>query len=477
MRFPTRPGLLALALYSIYLFATPGRAQTGAATAPLPGNIASASGVLAGPLPTGAVAKIPRTISLPRSAAIALLPPLLLWAMLALEHARRSDPNFIHRRARGKLRRRLARISATSAPTPADLENWCTLTADMWGVARVAPTYHDISNAIARFDAVPARDAWLSLWQEARRARFSERAQIGADWTMRARAAVEQTNFPRLTSLLPTRREHWVPRMAVAVALAWPLLATRASAADATALYQSGHYAAARALWLQDLNVHPSDWGAHNNVALTYAQQDAWGAAAAHWTAAYIQQPAQPVVAANLRNAVAKLGTVDPLLRQMLEPAGYDRLASRLSPAQWQDLVQFALAGIALGLGLQIVSLYIPRNVIWRPLGMTVALAALGLGAISEASVGRYGLLANAQAACVARSTDLRSIPSDLVEQQQTAPILPGTLVTITGSYFGWVRLGARDHILGWVRREAVLPLYQAVAPPEGGGLKVTPKR
>jgi hypothetical protein len=78
----------------------------------------------------------------------------------------------------------------------------------------------------------------------------------------------------------------------------------------------------------------------------------------------------------------------------------------------------------------------------------------------------RYGDLARPTAALVVEPTLLRSIPTELAENQQTAPLPGGTVVVVERSMLGWDRVVVSGGAQGWIRREVAVPFYRAPRPP-----------
>jgi hypothetical protein len=406
-------------------------------------------------LPAFALAPVPQAVAPGAFWWLIPLPALLAWMALAAWRAWRADPHFDRRRAR----RRLWRLASGwktpgRMPTAAELEAWSAGTADLLAVPRLAPTSEEIFAALEAAAEVKDKEAWRRLWRESRAALYGPVAQVPADWPARARTAILGTVIERAASRWPVRRQHWLPLLLLGLVL--PLVTLRAA---------EPAIPTERAAALARLAVEPRDWTAHHRLARSFAREENWSAALAHEVAAFALAPREAAVRTGLREALARADRVDPALRALAEGSRWERLPSVLSAGEWQQVGWIALVLAAGGLAMGIVGLYAgPR---WRRAGWIAALAggtALGL---SAQALKRYDLLGTPAVACLARQTDLRSVPSDLVEIQQAAPLTAGTLVRVDGTYLGWTRIVGRGNIVGWVRSDAVLPLYAAL--PRGG--------
>ena len=412
-----------------------------------------------GPLPLGETGRVPTTAGPLGWWLGALAPALLLWTGLAARRAHVGDGTYERRCARAALRRFIKRLANKGGePTAVELERWCELTAVMMGVTRAAPAATDIARALGDIEGAPDKQSWFTLWHQARQSMYAAQSTLPQDWVKRAWDAIEQTRVLRAASPWPVSRGHWLPAATAMVVALLVFVAPVAGAPKPEQAYAAGEYAAAREGWNIWLSEHPTDWAAHTNLGLTYAQEEAWGGAAAHWTAAYLQAPRHEVVVSNMRLGLDHIDGVEPALRRVVAGAWYDRFFGRFSPTEWQMTMRFAAVVFGLGLCGQVVVFY--RNTVLgrRMVGGLLA-GSLFLGVMSSVAVHRYGILGNPAVACIIRATDLRSVPSDLVEQQQMAPLLPGRLVIVDGTYFGWVRRGM------------VLPLYVSPSTQSASGV------
>lgn len=370
---------------------------------------------------------------------LAPLPGLLLWVGLALARARRSDGHFARRMARRRLARLTARLAtAGRSPEAGAIEAWCRDCAALLAISRAAPTEAEVTAALAATPEIHDAAAWLTLWRQARAALFGLERRVPDDWPQRAAALVRRTRIKRADPFFPRRLVHWLPRAALVAVLT---LGTGAdlAAADLPA-------------------IPPGDWAGHVERSRALADAGNWPAAQAHATAAFLLAPREAVTRDGLRRLAGETERLDPLLASLLAPGGAARLAAVASPGEWQRLGWFGAVGTMLGFGVLVTGLY--RGAAWRRSGVTLLIMAGLAGAGGTWARRVYGLAAEPDAACLARQTDLRDVPSDLVEIRQAAPLAAGTLVRIQGAYFGWVRITGRGELVGWVRRDAVLPLY-----------------
>jgi hypothetical protein len=83
------------------------------------------------------------------------------------------------------------------------------------------------------------------------------------------------------------------------------------------------------------------------------------------------------------------------------------------------------------------------------------------VGVSAALSIQRYGLLADRSIAVVSRSTQLRSIPTEVNSSQKTSPLPAGSLAAVDRDFLGWSHLVFPNGQTGWVRSEMVTNLYQ----------------
>lgn len=418
-----------------------------------------------GPLPAGDVRAVPAVRSRAALVIVALAPPLLLWLGLALGRSRREDAYRARRVSRRALRRVLAEMRGGDL-SPARLERWRELTTQLWPVGLAVPTADELAASTTE------PDIWRALWAESEEALFSPRHHLAPDWPVRATAALDRVApLPQLT-WLPVRRGHWLPQLAVvAVLVAVGVTAVSTlhaatlvpPAADPVAAYAEGKFAEAASGWALAASKRPGDWALHHNAALAHGQLGQWGPAAGHWTAAWAVNRDERALEAGILTGLGQLDGVDPALRRLLVGRTSDRLAGRLPVASWERLALIGASALAIGLGLVVISLYTPiRPRIWLLAGAVVAVVggAVGYGAVD--AIARHGVLADPLAAFVTETSDVRSVPSELMTNQQAATLFPGTMVIVDRTFLSWDHVRTENGNEGWVRSEALVWLYGA---------------
>lgn len=435
-----------------------------AALPPLPGDLTPTAPLPGDVLPVGASASTPRHLPRLWLVTVPLAAPGVVWLVLAITQALRTDPARDRRQALRELRafvRSLARQN--TPPDRAALERWRTLTARVWAVRRATPTSDDLAAALARSKGAKRPDDWLALWREAELAMFAPQGALPADWLPRAGTAAALVRIGGLLAWWPGHTRHWAPRLAaVALGFAAALSGTTTlPAAEARDAYHEGQFAEAREAWLTHLRRQPADWAARTNVALASAQLDEWAVSNAFATSAFLLHPRDGDVRRQLRLAATHLDGVDPAVRRLVAPEWYDRPVGWLSPGEWQSLIVGGTGVVGLALVALVVSLY------WRD-GRTAARATgqamivvgslvIGLGITS---LGRYGALAHPRAAMIVEAVQLRSIPSDAADKQKSVPVTPGTIVVLERDFLGWDKVTLDGGSSGWLRRESLVPFY-----------------
>ncbi len=458
-------------------------AETGApgsnpaASHPLPPDLSAPGQLPREPLGSSGLSFAPHGLAWWWWLPLALAVPVVVWLGLAWRLMNRSDPYQARRTAQRELLRLLGTLARTGAAADAaSLLTWRQLAAQLWRIDRATPTIEDLATAIERERGAPRPDDWLALWRDAELAIFAAAHALPADWANRALAAARTVRLRRSNPPLPLRLRYWTPT-ATCLLFALLLAATgtaRAHAADAgLKAYREGKFAAARAAWRLEVAAHPRDWALRNNLALACAQDNDWAEATAHWTAAFLLNPREPSIRANLRLALTHLDGVDPQLRRIVEGSWLDRIVTFLSPGEW-ELAFFAGGGVvAIALTVLVTTLYTRRGRTWRVrVGFT--LVAVGVVTSVGGFTGQflYGPLGDPAAGLVAKSTELRSIPTDLAEHQQTSPISAGAVVVRRGSFLDdWDHVDATHPGAGWLRRETIVPFYSA--PPAEKGKDV----
>lgn len=377
---------------------------------------------------------------------LALLLPAALWLRLAVRHSRLHDPLRARRAAHARLRQILARLEA--ACSASDLLDWQHATRALFDLPTVTPTAHDLPDPV-----------WAALWIETERALYRPATPLAAEWFAQAWQAHARATPPGRSPFAAFRPAHLLPR-----ALLWTLVlhasfavghsSFAAEGGDGAALYARGDFPAAEAALRAALAESPLDAATRHNLALALAQQGKWDEAAAHAYAARLRHPR------------------DPALRRLLDataPRAAYRIHFPVTPARllpapsWQRLaLASALALLLVAPGAYLLALYrpAPRRRIPLAIGHCALVAASAALLASLLALRAHGPAAHPEAVLVWRAATLRAVPTDVGEQQITADLPAGTLARLDREFLGWRRLALSDGNTGWVRAEALVPLW-----------------
>ena len=410
----------------------------------------------------------PSTLAWLTAAPFAILP--ILWLILATQRARATDPLRPLREARIRLATTLAQLrkenpsgSGLSALGSQLLLAWQHDATLLLRIPHAAPPPTAISDP-----------AWQQLWLESDRALYSADAQLPSDWTARAEAALAATRLPGFSPLrlfLPRNLFPFVALLAISFSL--PSLLPAASDEtqnskpktqnpEPTSAYRSGDFAAAAKSWSATLAKSPTDAVARHNLSLALAQQDRWPEAAAHATAAFVQNPSNDSIRWQLALASEKSGYIAAPLASFLPPGPAQSLARLASPATWQFALIAASLLITAALALFIYGAYCYRSRV----RLFSALSALVLGLLaagaSVSSLYAYRRTAHPDAVLAWRAGTLRSIPTEADNTQKTTTLPPGSLALADANTFlGWTHLTFENGQTGWVRSEEIIPLWK----------------
>ncbi len=376
---------------------------------------------------------------------LALLIPALLWLVLASRHARLHDPLRTRRAAHAELRQILGRLQ--SGATDADLLAWQHATRALFGLSTVTPTAQDLPDPV-----------WAALWIETERALYRPATPLAPEWLAQAREALARATPPRRSPFAALRPAHLLARAALwAIILHGALgIGHRSFAADGGAqLYARGDFSAAEAAWRSTLAETPLDPAARHNLALALAQQGRWDEAAAHAYAALLQSPRDPALSRLLEASAPRAA-----YRIQAPPT-----AALLLPVHgWQVLaLASALALLVLPPVAYLLALYRPAARRLLPfvighLSLVITSTALLAALLALRAVGPA---ADPAAVLVWRSATLRAVPTDVGDQQVTADLPAGTLARLDHEFLGWRRLVLPDGNSGWVRADALVPLWR----------------
>ncbi|MFZ9745228.1 MAG: BatD family protein [Opitutaceae bacterium] len=439
-----------------------------AVAAPAPREVtpaAAPAGIPRDPLAGEARAAIPFTA---RSLGWALAAPGLAvfawWLALAYRRARNTDPLRPRRVARARLAGHLAALARAGAgDRRGPLLAWQQDTARLWGLEHAAPSSRALAAAAAPGDG--GAEAWLRLWQEADQALYGPRPELPADWLDRAQTALAVRRVPGFrpwTLLRPRNLMPFAASLVLWAGLAGTALeAAAAAAAEPTGLYRRGDFTGAEKAWRGGVEQAPGNWIARHNLSLALEQLDRNPEAAAHAAAAFVQQPDHEAVRWHFAHAAGRGGMAPAELVPFLQPDLWRGWARHASPAIWEWAAVVAAWLAAAGLAGVLTLAYRGGG----PRGRRVAWTgfALGLLGTSCALVGSlaYGRAAHPAAAIVARTTVLRSIPTEADTSQKTTPLTAGGLAKVEGSFLGWRRIAFPNGQTGWVRREDLVPIWR----------------
>jgi hypothetical protein len=385
---------------------------------------------------------------------------LVFWLWLAAGRRWVTDPLRRRREARARIEAELA-VLAGGATLSRDqiarhLRAWQQATADFAEIDVAAPTPPMIAGAL---EHVRKGSSWAQLWRDANHVIYGEHATLPADWLMRAQGALSDAPLADVPLTALFLRRNLLPWTAL-VALAFTLAGTARADAGAEA-YRAGNFKAAEAAWLQAVMAGPTDAAPRINLSLALAQQNRWSESAAHALTAFCLQPGDPTVRWQFNLALERAGIDQPAFTALATGTGFGSVARRLSPGGWGVALGGAAAGLAAALGVWLWAHYRGRGRGWRMGAALAAVLAIALGATAGVSLRTYGLLAERNIAVVAQNTLLRSVPTEATSAQKTAPLPAGSLAVVDKEFLGWSRLRFPNGQTGWVRSDAVVPVYR----------------
>ncbi|BET67639.1 hypothetical protein ASA1KI_25570 [Opitutales bacterium ASA1] len=468
----TRPGAAPLAQQTPErdpLVTTPTDPET-ATRLELPADFLAVSDVPRDPVLDSVSGRAPFSLSPLWWLFVAFVPPAFAWIAYAWREAHKGDPTPARKRARRELAAALEAVAARGAtPDREFLAQWRSLCIALWRIPHAAPDSGTIARAVETLGGSSTPSVWAELWLESEDALFRPGATVDGAWITRALHAARSARIRRERTMLPLRLRHWAP-LALALVVVEIVSAPSATAAarteDPVLAYREGRYEHARSLWHAQMVRTPRDASIRTNLGITHAQLENWPQAAAHWTSAFLLAPRAETSRAHLLLALSHLDGVDPALRRMTTPSLPTRVATIASPGTWQRIFLSGAAAAALGLVLVLSNLYGrgPRRL--RRTGVACVAVGIAASVVAMYSEHRYGDLARPTAALVVEPTLLRSIPTELAENQQTAPLPGGTVVVVEHSMLGWDRVVVSGGAKGWIRREVAVPFYRAPRPP-----------
>jgi hypothetical protein len=418
------------------------------------------------PLPIGELPAIPWSFSPAWFIALAALLPAVAWLAFAWRRAFAQDPNSLRRSGIKELRYVLRSVGRSdSTLRPWHLHAWLRATAKAWGVRVSAPTGGQVSEAMRALTAdATLVSKWRELWCAAEHGLFAANTPPPRDWLERAASAAAAVEMPQRERRFPNRIGDWLPSMTAIVVIAMAsLIVPAAVQADLPEPPPSAETLQklkdAQKPARQALQTSWNDWAAHHNVATFLMQKGDWNTAVAHATASFLLYPSSTPTRDNLRFALEQTGTADPTLRRLISGTWYQRFPALLSAAAWQHLAFGAALLLAIGLTAGVLTLYRPNSHIVIAARSTAALGAVLL-LTAIVSWNAYGNLNQPTAAILTRAVNLSPAPTDLVPEAETSPVAAGTIVLTRRSFLGWQQIAVNENVSGWVRREALMPIY-----------------
>jgi len=420
-------------------------------------------GLIREPISSSKVVRLPAA-SLGQVAARAAIPFAAVaaaWIGLALRRSRQRDPLRPRRAALAQLPAALTALRESPNNAQA-LLTWQRLAARAHGLAHAAP-------AVGEFP----EGNWRALWAETERALYREKTPLPGDWIARAEAAraalakaipsTAWTSAFRKPNLLP-----WLALFALLLAL-MPQVGRASNAStpnervedSAQAAYSTGDFVEAESLWRAAITAQPNDWAARHNLALALAQQDRWAEAAAHATAAFVQNPRDEIVRWNLSIAQSKAGYTPAEIAPALGNGFRARFAQLTSPSGWECVAIGGASLTALALLLPLLRGYgLLRRSVKLP-ALAVGIGGLLLAALALFGRSHYGLAAHPHAALVWRAGTLYSIPTEADIAQQTVPLAAGSIGIAEKPFLGWVKLRFSNGQTGWARKTELVRLWE----------------
>jgi len=415
---------------------------------------AQPEGLIREPIAASRIARLPAA-SLGQVAARAAIPfgaVLATWLALALRRARQRDPLRPRRAALNQVPAALAALRENPSDAQA-LLTWQRLAARAHGLAHAAPAVNELPEG-----------QWRDLWAESECTLYREKTPLPSDWLARAEAAhaALAKEIPGTAWASAFRKPNLLPWLAV-LALALVVNPHSAHASDdaAHASYINGDFAEAETLWQAAVTAQPSDWAARHNLALALAQQDRWAEAAAHATAAFVQNPRNETGRWNLSIAQSKAGYASGEITPALGDSPRARFAQLTSPSGWECGVIVGASLAALGLLLPLLRGYGLFRSSVKPTAIGLGLIGLLLAAVALFGRSHYGLAAHPRAALVWRTGTLYSIPTEADTAQQTVPLSAGTIGVAEKTFLGWVKLRFSNGQTGWARDTELVRLWE----------------
>jgi tetratricopeptide (TPR) repeat protein len=411
--------------------------------------------------------------------ALGALPVLGMAFALARRRATRFDALAERRAALVQIDEALEALERSPASGAREMRTahglaWQRATARALGAASEAPTTAAL-DALGWGEGDPALvgvDAagWRRLWNEADRAMYEAAGTWPADWVERARAARRSLRVVGVPWRATLRGGNLWPALLLLVL--WAPISTSEARADihegnepaavfervGLEAYARGDFGPAADAFAESAADDPLDWKSRSDLGLARLQQGDIEAALAATTAAWVLNPRDETLRWNLAVVARRSGWIDPSLRDLAWGSGRFMVARLASPGVWQWIALLSAWTGWGALGWAVVGRHRGRTP--RLAWALVAVAALvtGLALFAASTWGAFG---DEDVALVRTPTSLRSIPSELAENQIEVVLEPGRVVVVERAFLGWLQVELANGDLGWVRAEVLSPVYR----------------
>ncbi|MCH6258821.1 BatD family protein [Puniceicoccaceae bacterium K14] len=416
-------------------------------------------------LPADAISGAQRPVPAPKGKLNALnliwtpIPALAIWILIALGRAFYFDKNAAQRKALSVLKS----TKATEISNPEAQERWRHSTSVYWNLSAKEPSASELEAAVRAKLGAEQAELWKSLWLRSDSLLYGKAKDLGSNWMDDFKTALTKAKPPAPSLAAFGRSIAWKASMiaVAALTLGFSLQSTYADGNEtAIDAYEKGDFSGAAKSWNEHLESTPGDWAALHNIGLAHAQQNDWGKALGYWTSAFVLQPQNESIRWNLKLALNRSGSFDPKLTERLSDKRTSKFATRLSPTAWENLAQNALVAITFIFLLIIVSFYLmPLGKVRWALWALAALCALFV-VLGDWSVKSYGILANSEALILTKAQSFKSLPTDVEVEQIETPLNEGAIGIAIKKRFGWTQIELPNGEIGWLRSEALMPLY-----------------
>jgi tetratricopeptide (TPR) repeat protein len=390
-----------------------------------------------------------------------LLPPFLCWIFLSFRSAIQNDPRRSARIAKEKLKQVLGSLSKNLPEKNRNdlLLLWMEYSAQTLRISQALPTSEQIPELLEKknLSASIIQD-WQKLWKGVEKTLYAKDGDLPENWQKDARVTLSQTPVARIQFSTLFRLRSWLPLFAIIFILCSSPLEMEAGAMES---YKEGDFSDAEEGWRQALQSNPTDLVARNNLALALSQQERWTEANAYWSSAFLLDPRDEVVLWNLKVGQNIENTLSPTLAKLTSDKIGAKMIRQTSPGNWSWLLLSGAIMLSLALCFYIVIVRQPGKK--RRMGsLIIATVGLLLMILSQWALTDYGILAHPRAHIISKTTELYSIPTEAVDEQQVHPLPAGAIALPQKSFLGWTQIILENEEVGWVRQEYLISLYEA---------------